>query len=75
MIKPGVHIWIWLREGRCLMRAKVDYSKGAVIVYEDDHLLIVRTGLSQKQLKQIEKEIKDKGGKKLSLESGPFVFI
>ncbi|HID25068.1 MAG TPA: hypothetical protein EYP23_01195, partial [Thermoplasmata archaeon] len=65
MVKPGVHIWIWLREGRYLMRAKVDYTKGAVIVFEDYHLLIVRTGLSQKQLKQIEKEIEDKGGKKL----------
>lgn len=75
MIAPGVHIWIWIHDGGNLMRAKIDYNKGTLIVYENNRLLIVRTGLSQKQLNQIEKEIKDKGGKKLGMENDPFIFI
>ena len=75
MMTPGVHIWVWMRDGGNLMRAKIDYTKGTLIVYSNDHLLVVRIGLSQKQLKQMEKEIESKGGKRLNLQSGPFVFI
>jgi len=75
MLKPGVHIWIWLHEKKSIMKAIIDYTKGMIVVYNDDRLILLRTGLSQKQLKQMEKEIEDKGGKRLHIQNEPFVFI
>ncbi|MCD6541798.1 MAG: hypothetical protein J7K38_00540 [Thermoplasmata archaeon] len=57
------------------MKAIIDYKKGSVAFYEDDKLIYLRVGLSQKQLKMIEKEIENKGGKRLHQQSDPFVFL
>ena len=75
IVKPEVHMWIWLRDGGKLMKATIDYTKGMMIVYEDDRLLLIRTGMSRKQLKQAEKIIEEQGGKRLHMKSDPFIFI
>ena len=75
MLRPELHIWVWLHGGKSLMKAIIDYKKGSVAFYEDDKLIYLRVGLSQKQLKMIEKEIENKGGKRLHQQSDPFVFL
>ncbi|RLF54794.1 MAG: hypothetical protein DRN13_01810, partial [Thermoplasmata archaeon] len=68
-------IWVWLQDGKNLMKAVIDYTKGSVTVYENDRLIYLRIGLSKKQLKDMEKEIEERGGKRLHAQSDPFVFI
>ena len=75
MLEPGVHIWVWLQDGKNLMKAIIDYTKGSVTLYENDRLIYTRTGLGQKQLKAMEKQIEDSGGKRLHTNTDPFVFI
>lgn len=75
MLKPGVHIWVWLQDGKNLMKAIIDYTKGSVTLYENDRLIYTRIGLGQKQLKAMEKQIEDSGGKRLHTNTDPFVFI
>ncbi len=76
MIKPGVHIWVWLRDGKNIMKAVLDYNRNLLIFYENDHLILVRNGVPQKQMKNIERTIENKGGKRLNdLQNEPFVFL
>lgn len=75
VLQLSVHIWVWLHEKRILMKAVLDFTKGLLKVYEDDRLLLVRTGLTRKQLKQIEDKIQELGGKRLEMYSDPFVFL
>lgn len=75
MVSPHMHIWVWLQDGKYLMKAVIDYSKGSVTLYENDRLIYIRVGLGRKQLETMEKEIDKKGGKRLHEQSDPFVFI
>ena len=68
-------MWVWLQDGKNLMKAIIDYTKGSVTLYENDRLIYTRTGLGQKQLKAMEKQIEDSGGKRLHTNADPFVFI
>jgi|GEM_PF-516545 len=75
MLQLDVHIWVWFHEKMILMKAVLDFNKGILKVYEDDRLLLIRTGLTKKQLKQIENRIRELGGKRLETYSDPFVFL
>lgn len=75
MMRPDIHIWVWLYGGKTVMKAIIDYKRKSIAFYEDDRLIYVRIGLNDKQLKSIEKSIEEIGGKRLHEQSDPFVFL
>lgn len=75
MTKKNVNIWIWLQNGR-LVKAISCADEGTIRIYdEDDNLILKRTGLNQRQVKVIEKQILRYGAKKLDKHAEPFKFL
>lgn len=65
MMKPHVHIWIWIHKGQ-LLKAITNCEKGTVIYYDEhDRMLCVRTGLNPVQMKKIEKHLALAGAKQM----------
>ena len=75
MTKKNLNIWIWLQNGR-LMKAISCADDGTVRIYdEDDNLILKRTGLNARQVKQIESIIVRYGAQKLDKNAHPFKFL
>ena len=75
MTKKNINIWIWLQNGR-LVKAISCADDGTLRIYdEDDHLILKRTGLNKRQVKQIESLILRYGAKKLDSHAPPFRFL
>ncbi len=75
MTHKNINIWIWLQNGR-LVKAISCADDGTIRIYdEDDNLVLKRTGLNQRQVKVIEKQILRYGAKKLDKHAEPFKFL
>ena len=75
MTKKNINIWIWLQNDR-LIKAISCSDDGTLKIYdEDDNLILKRTGLNQRQVKVIEKQILRYGAKKLDKHEEPFKFL
>jgi len=75
MTHKNINIWIWLQNGR-LVKAISCADDGTIRIYdEDDNLVLKRTGLNQRQVKVIEKQILRYGAKKLDNHAEPFKFL
>jgi hypothetical protein len=75
MTKKNINIWIWLQNGR-LIKAISCADDGTIRIYdENDNLILKRTGLNQRQVKIIEKQILRYGARKLDTHAEPFKFL
>ena len=75
MTHKNINLWIWLQNGR-LVKAISCADDGTIRIYdEDDNLVLKRTGLNQRQVKVIEKQILRYGAKKLDKHAEPFKFL
>ena len=75
MKQKNMNIWIWLQNGR-LVKAVSCADEGTLRIYdEEDNLILKRTGLNQRQVKVIEKQIIRFGAKKLDKHAEPFKFL
>ena len=71
----NVNIWIWLQNNR-LMKAVLDSDSGILKIYdEDDKLILKRTGLSKKEIKEVESCIVRYGAKRLDGQTQSFRFL
>lgn len=71
----NVHIWIWLQNNR-LIKAVLDSDNGILKIYdEDDNLILKRTGLNKKEVKEIESCIVRYGAKRLDSQTQSFRFL
>jgi hypothetical protein len=54
MIKVNGKTWIWMQNNR-LLKAVLNQNSGTLIIYDEyDNILLKRTGLTKKQIKNIE---------------------
>jgi len=74
-INKHINIWIWLQENK-IVKAITCAEDGTIRIYDDnDNLILKRTGLNQRQVKIIEKQILRFGAKKLDPHAEPFKFL
>ena len=75
MTGKNVHIWIWLQEGK-MMKAILDLDTCILkILDEDDNLILKRTGLNKKQVKEVEECIIKYGAKRLDGHTQSFRYL
>ena len=75
MNKKNINIWIWLQNGR-LVKAISCADDGTIRIYdEEDNLILKRTGLNPRQVKQIETLIIRYGARRLDKQAQPFKFL
>jgi len=75
MTKKNINIWIWLQNGR-LVKAISCADDGTIRIYdEEDNLILKRTGLNPRQVKQIESLIIRYGARRLDKQAQPFKFL
>ena len=75
MTKKNINIWIWLQNGR-LVKAILCADDGTLRIYDqDDNLILKRTGLNQRQVKLVEKQILKYGAIKLNKREQPFRYL
>jgi len=75
MTDKHVHIWIWLQNNR-LIKAVLDSDTGILKIYdEDDRMILKRTGLNKKEVKEIENCIIRYGAKRLNSQTQSFRFL
>ena len=75
MTGKNVHIWIWLQEGK-MMKAVLDLDTCVLkILDEDDNLILKRTGLNKKQVKEVENCIIKYGAKRLDSHTQSFRYL
>jgi hypothetical protein len=69
------NIWIWIQNGR-LIKAILCEDDGTLKIYnENDKLILKRTGLNKRQIKEIEITIIKYGAKRLDQHAEPFKFL
>ena len=75
MKNKSINIWIWIQNGR-LMKAITCADDGTIRIYdEDDTLVLKRTGLNPRQVKQIETLIIRYGAQRLDKQTQPFRYL
>jgi hypothetical protein len=75
MSNKNVNVWVWIQNGR-VIKAISSVDNGTIKIYdENDKLILIRTGLTRIQVKQIENNILRFGAKKLSQHTGPFRYL
>jgi len=71
----NVHIWIWIQNNRVL-KAVLDMDIGILKIFDEfDQLIMKRTGLNIKQVREVEKSIIRYGAKRLDFHARPFRFL
>jgi len=74
-MSKNVHIWIWLQNNR-LIKAVLDSDTGILKIYdEDDELILKRTGLSKREIREVENCIVRYGAKRLDGQTQSFRFL
>ncbi len=75
MTGKNVHIWIWLQEGR-MLKAILDLDTCILKIFdENDNLILKRTGLNKKQVKEVEECIVKYGAKRLDGHTHSFRYL
>jgi hypothetical protein len=69
------NIWIWHQDNR-ILKAVIDKDNGILRIYDENNRLILkRTGLNEKQIKEVETCIIKYYAKRLDDNKKPFKFL